>query len=64
MIDSDMGYCRSDFVYMVPPFLAYYGALSGNVTLLVEAYNQIRCGLSLFLSKCRLRESQPPYRDI
>ncbi|KII90447.1 hypothetical protein PLICRDRAFT_38994 [Plicaturopsis crispa FD-325 SS-3] len=31
----------SDFVYMVPPFLAYYGVLSENRTLLLEGYNQI-----------------------
>ncbi|KAJ7452399.1 Six-hairpin glycosidase-like protein [Mycena galericulata] len=32
----------SDFVYMVPPFLAYYGVLTGNTTLMNEAYNQIK----------------------
>ncbi|KAK0202286.1 Six-hairpin glycosidase-like protein [Desarmillaria ectypa] len=32
----------SDFVYMVPPFLAYYGVLTENETLVAEAYNQIR----------------------
>ncbi|KAK0215147.1 Six-hairpin glycosidase-like protein [Armillaria fumosa] len=32
----------SDFVYMVPPFLAYYGVLTENETLVSEAYNQIR----------------------
>ncbi|KAL4071941.1 Six-hairpin glycosidase-like protein [Scleroderma citrinum] len=32
----------SDSVYMVPPFLAYYGAVMGNQTLLQEAYNQIK----------------------
>ncbi|KAJ7774595.1 Six-hairpin glycosidase-like protein [Mycena maculata] len=31
----------SDSVYMVPPFLAYYGVLTGNTTLITEAYNQI-----------------------
>ncbi|KAG6852328.1 hypothetical protein C0991_000827 [Blastosporella zonata] len=31
----------SDFVYMVPPFLAYYGMVTENRTLLLEAYNQI-----------------------
>ncbi|KIJ06485.1 hypothetical protein PAXINDRAFT_182676 [Paxillus involutus ATCC 200175] len=31
----------SDFVYMVPPFLAYYGAVTRNETLLQEAYTQI-----------------------
>ncbi|KZP16457.1 hypothetical protein FIBSPDRAFT_865964 [Athelia psychrophila] len=31
----------SDSVYMVPPFLAYYGALTGNQTLLTEAYTQV-----------------------
>lgn len=28
-------------MYMVPPFLAYYGVMSQNRTLLQEAYNQI-----------------------
>ncbi|KAL6301871.1 hypothetical protein BKA93DRAFT_737895, partial [Sparassis latifolia] len=32
----------SDSVYMVPPFLAYYGATAPNATLLVEAYTQIK----------------------
>ena len=32
---------RSDFIYMVPPFLAYYGVLTRNRTLLGESYNQI-----------------------
>lgn len=27
---------------MVPPFLAYYGALTGNTTLISEAYNQVK----------------------
>ncbi len=29
-------------MYMVPPFLAYYGVLTENETLVSEAYNQIR----------------------
>lgn len=29
-------------MYMVPPFLAYYGVLSENRTLLVDAYTQIQ----------------------
>lgn len=33
---------RSDFVYMAPPFLAYYGVTTRNRTLLEEAYNQIK----------------------
>jgi rhamnogalacturonyl hydrolase YesR len=33
---------RSDFVYMVPPFLAYYGVLTSNLTLVQQAYNQIK----------------------
>lgn len=32
----------SDFVYMVPPFLAYSGVLANNQTLVREAYNQIK----------------------
>ncbi|KAG2155213.1 Six-hairpin glycosidase-like protein [Suillus bovinus] len=31
----------SDSVYMVPPFLAYYGVLTQNQTILGEAYTQI-----------------------
>ena len=27
---------------MVPPFLAYYGVLTNNRTMLVEAYNQCK----------------------
>jgi Glycosyl Hydrolase Family 88 len=33
---------RSDFVYMVPPFLAYYGVVTRDRSKLVDAYNQIR----------------------
>jgi hypothetical protein len=33
---------RSDSVFMVPPFLAYYGALTENTALLNEAYHQIK----------------------
>ncbi|TFK52313.1 hypothetical protein OE88DRAFT_1657509 [Heliocybe sulcata] len=32
----------SDYVYMVPPFLAYYGVTTGNQSLLAEAYNQCK----------------------
>lgn len=32
---------RSDFIYMVPPFLAYYGVTTANQTLLEDAYTQI-----------------------
>ncbi|KAF5335762.1 hypothetical protein D9611_009663 [Ephemerocybe angulata] len=32
----------SDFVYMVPPFLAYYGALTNDQSKLEEAYNQCK----------------------
>lgn len=33
---------RSDFVYMVPPFLAYYGVTTRNGTFLGNTYNQIK----------------------
>lgn len=33
---------RSDFVYMVPPFLAYYGVMTNNKSAVSESYNQIR----------------------
>ncbi|KAF9518535.1 hypothetical protein BS47DRAFT_1338225 [Hydnum rufescens UP504] len=32
----------SDFLSMAPPFIAYYGALHNNKSLLLEAYNQIK----------------------
>ncbi|KAH9013651.1 glycoside hydrolase family 105 protein [Lactarius deliciosus] len=32
----------SDSVYMVPPFLAYYGVTTGNQSMLHEAYNQVK----------------------
>lgn len=32
----------SDFVYMAPPFIAYYGAFSLNKTLVAEGANQVR----------------------
>lgn len=32
----------SDFVAMVPPFLSYYGVVTGNQTLVEEGYNQIK----------------------
>lgn len=36
---------RADFVYMAPPFIAYYGALEGGengTALMQEAYDQCR----------------------
>ncbi|QRV93574.1 glycoside hydrolase family 88 protein [Ceratobasidium sp. AG-Ba] len=32
----------SDFIYMVPPFLAYYGATTSNKSLIAESYKQIK----------------------
>ncbi|SCV70811.1 BQ2448_3573 [Microbotryum intermedium] len=32
----------SDFMYMVPPFLAYYGTINANTSLIQEAYDQCR----------------------
>ncbi|GAA5855095.1 hypothetical protein JCM3766R1_003679, partial [Sporobolomyces carnicolor] len=32
----------TDFMYMVPPFLAYYGVMSHNTSLVEEAYNQLK----------------------
>jgi hypothetical protein len=29
-------------VYMVPPFLAYYGVMTQNITILTHAFYQIR----------------------
>ncbi|GAB1520208.1 hypothetical protein RhiTH_003281 [Rhizoctonia solani] len=39
---ADEAQLWSDFVYMVPPFLAYYGVLTDNQTLVEESYNQIK----------------------
>ncbi|KAG8706554.1 hypothetical protein FRC09_002351 [Ceratobasidium sp. 395] len=39
---SDEVQLWSDFIYMVPPFLAYYGVMNSNQTLLQEAYNQVK----------------------
>jgi hypothetical protein len=33
---------RADFMYMVPPFLAYYGVMSQNTSLVEEAFNQLK----------------------
>ena len=38
-----MGIYRADFVYMAPPFLAFYGAATNNASVLQEAVRQ--CGL-------------------
>jgi rhamnogalacturonyl hydrolase YesR len=32
---------RSDFIYMVPPFLAYYGVTTGNQSMVQEAHTQV-----------------------
>ncbi|KAL5512387.1 hypothetical protein ACEPAG_3379 [Sanghuangporus baumii] len=40
----------SDFVYMVPPFLAYYGVLTSNRSMVEEAHNQIKLYRSYLLS--------------
>ncbi|GAA5944324.1 uncharacterized protein JCM15063_006559 [Sporobolomyces koalae] len=40
----------SDFVYMVPPFLAYYGVTSRNTSLLDAAYTQCRLYRQYLLS--------------
>ncbi|KLO09691.1 hypothetical protein SCHPADRAFT_833725 [Schizopora paradoxa] len=32
----------SDFTYMVPPFLAYYGVMNANSSMVEEAYTQIK----------------------
>lgn len=29
-------------MYMVPPFLAYYGVITGNSSAVAEAYNQCK----------------------
>lgn len=40
MLINRLGMALADFVYMVPPYLAYYGYLNSNQTLLQEAYTQ------------------------
>ncbi|KAH7337506.1 Six-hairpin glycosidase-like protein [Rhizoctonia solani] len=39
---ADEAQLWSDFIYMVPPFLAYYGVLTNNESLVEESYNQIK----------------------
>ncbi|KAL0575778.1 hypothetical protein V5O48_006197 [Marasmius crinis-equi] len=41
----------SDFVYMVPPFLAHYGVQTNNETLIKDAYEQIRLYRSYLIDK-------------
>lgn len=53
-------FSRSDFVYMVPPFLAYYGVTTQNSTLLKEAYTQI----SLYRKHLRDRKTNNLWRHI
>ncbi|KZT60763.1 hypothetical protein CALCODRAFT_522895 [Calocera cornea HHB12733] len=48
----------SDFVYMTPPFIAYYGAVTQNQTLLALAYQQIS------LYRDALRDSSGLWRHI
>jgi hypothetical protein len=33
---------RSDFIYMVPPSLAYYGVITQNESMVKEAYTQVK----------------------
>ncbi|KAF7321143.1 hypothetical protein HMN09_00202400 [Mycena chlorophos] len=40
---ADVAELWADFMYMAPPFIAFYGADSGNATLLETAY--VQCGL-------------------
>ncbi|KAG8718644.1 hypothetical protein FRC09_012355 [Ceratobasidium sp. 395] len=44
----------SDFIYMVPPFLAYYGASTSNKTLIAESYRQIKLYREVLLDKSGL----------
>jgi hypothetical protein len=32
----------SDFMYMAPPFIAYYAAMTNNETMMMDAYNQCK----------------------
>jgi hypothetical protein len=47
--DADDSAPQSDAVYMVPPFLAYYGVIFQNTSVLVEAYNQVKLYRSYLL---------------
>ncbi|KAK4700758.1 hypothetical protein P7C70_g5487, partial [Phenoliferia sp. Uapishka_3] len=40
----------SDFIYMAPPFLAYYGVLTSNQTTIQSAYDQCRLYRSALLN--------------
>ncbi|KAG8801496.1 hypothetical protein FRC17_006641, partial [Serendipita sp. 399] len=50
----------SDSVYMVPPFLAYYGALHSNTTLMDEAFEQI----SLYRDKLHDKDAHDLWRHV
>ncbi|KAL5480262.1 hypothetical protein ACEPAI_1532 [Sanghuangporus weigelae] len=52
----------SDFVYMVPPFLAYYGVLTSNRSMVEEAHNQIRLYRSYLLSDSDSDDSDDDHR--
>lgn len=41
----------ADYLYMVPPFLAYYGAVTSNKTLIAESFNQIKLYREVLLDK-------------
>jgi hypothetical protein len=41
----------ADFIYMAPPFIAYYGAAHDDLDLLVEAVNQIQLYRQILLVK-------------
>lgn len=55
---SDQVQLWSDFIYMTPPFIAYYGAVTLNQTLLTIAYQQIS------LYRDQLRDSSGLWRHI
>lgn len=41
-VSAANGFNRADGVFMAPPFIAYYGAVFENSTILQEAYDQCR----------------------
>ncbi|GAA6021258.1 hypothetical protein JCM10207_002592 [Rhodosporidiobolus poonsookiae] len=53
----------SDFVYMVPPFLAYLGVQTSNTTLLRAAYDQVRL-YRQYLAVTESGETQGLWRHI
>lgn len=56
--------CRADFMYMAPPFIAYFAADSNNASLLETAY--LQCGLyrEVLLFSSNASSFDPPQTSV